>query len=208
MTSDTAPAAAVPRGRRGRPGNDREHVLAVAVALFIEKGYDATSVADLADRLGVTKSALYHHFSSKEELLGLALDDALTALEGVFDEPSDDAGAQLERVLRGAVRVLVEKLPEVTLLLRVRGNGRVEQAALERRRAFDHRVSEVVTRAQDEGMLRPDVDPAVATRLVFGMVNSLTEWYRPGGALDADALADAVLATALEGLRPRPIRAP
>ena len=198
----------MPRGRRGRPGNDREHVLAVAVALFIEKGYDATSVADLADRLGVTKSALYHHFSSKEELLGLALNDALTALEGVFDEPFDDAGAQLERVLRGAVRVLVEKLPEVTLLLRVRGNGRVEQAALERRRAFDHRVSEVVTRAQDEGMLRPDVDPAVATRLVFGMVNSLTEWYRPGGALDADALADTVLATALEGLRPRPIRAP
>ncbi|WP_431797198.1 TetR/AcrR family transcriptional regulator [Microbacterium kunmingense] len=208
MTSQPAPADAAPRGRRGRPGNDREHVLAVAVALFIEKGYDATSVADLADRLGVTKSALYHHFSSKEELLGLALDDALTALEGVFDEPSGDAGAQLERVLRGAVRVLVEKLPEVTLLLRVRGNGRVEQAALERRRAFDHRVSEVVTRAQDEGMLRPDVDPAVATRLVFGMVNSLTEWYRPGGALDADALADTVLATALEGLRPRPIRAP
>lgn len=208
MTSDTAPANAVPRGRRGRPGNDREHVLAVAVALFIEKGYDATSVADLADRLGVTKSALYHHFSSKEELLGLALDDALTALEGVFDEPPGDAGAQLEQVIRGAVRVLVEKLPEVTLLLRVRGNGRVEQAALERRRAFDHRVSEVVTRAQDEGMLRPDVDPAVATRLVFGMVNSLTEWYRPGGALDADALADTVLATALEGLRPRPIRAP
>lgn len=208
MTSQPAPADAAPRGRRGRPGNDREHVLAVAVALFIEKGYDATSVADLAERLGVTKSALYHHFSSKEELLGLALDDALTALEGVFDEPPGDAGAQLEQVIRGAVRVLVEKLPEVTLLLRVRGNGRVEQAALERRRAFDHRVSEVVTRAQDEGMLRPDVDPAVATRLVFGMVNSLTEWYRPGGVLDADALADTVLATALEGLRPRPLRAP
>lgn len=208
MTSDTAAAGAAPRGRRGRPGNDREHVLAVAVALFIEKGYDATSVSDLADRLGVTKSALYHHFSSKEEMLGLALDDALTALEGVFDEPASDAGAQLERVIRGAVAVLVQKLPEVTLLLRVRGNGAVEQAALERRRAFDHRVAEVVAHAQSEGMLRPDVDAAVATRLVFGMVNSLTEWYRPGGALDADSLADAVLATALEGLRPRPLREP
>lgn len=203
MTSDTAPAGAAPRGRRGRPGNDREQVLAVAVTLFIEKGYDATSVADLANRLGVTKSALYHHFSSKDELLGLALDDALTALEGVFDHPVSEAGAQLERVIRGAVGVLVQKLPEVTLLLRVRGNSPVEHAALERRRAFDHRVTEVVTRAQDEGMLRPDVDAAVATRLVFGMVNSLTEWYRPGGALDADSLADAVLATALEGLRPR-----
>jgi AcrR family transcriptional regulator len=201
MASPTDTAA--PRGRRGRPGYDRDRVLAVAVALFIEKGYDATSVSDLAERLGLTKSALYHHFASKEELLALALDEALTALEAVLDEPAADAGERLERVIRGAVRVLVDKLPEVTLLLRVRGNGPVERAALERRRAFDHRVAEVVSRAQREGMLRADVDAAVATRLVFGMVNSLTEWYRPGGAVGPEALAEAVLSTALDGLRPR-----
>lgn len=197
--SDTATA----RGRRGRPGYDRDRVLAVAVALFIERGYDATSVSDIAERLGLTKSALYHHFAAKEELLALALDEALTALEAVLHAPATNAGERLERVIRGAVRVLVDKLPEVTLLLRVRGNGPVEVAALERRRSFDHRVAEVVKDAQREGMLRADVDPAVATRLVFGMVNSLTEWYRPGGPLGSEALADAVLSTALEGLRTR-----
>ncbi|MDW4573980.1 hypothetical protein R8Z57_14460 [Microbacterium sp. M3] len=72
------------------------------------------------------------------------------------------------------------------------------------RRVFDHRVTEVVRRAQDEGHLRADVDPAVATRLVFGMVNSLTEWYRPGGALDAEQLSTVVLSTALDGLRTPP----
>lgn len=203
-TSASTRADEASRSRRGRPGYDRRQVLAVAVDLFNEKGYDATSVADLAAGLGLTKSALYHHFPSKEHVLEQALNVALTALEDVLDDPAaeaDSAAAQLSHVIRGAVVVLVEKLPYVTLLLRVRGNSEVETRALERRRVFDQRVTAVVDRAQTEGLLRPDIDPAVATRLVFGMVNSLTEWYRPGGPLDADEIAATVLATALDGLQ-------
>ena len=55
--------------------------------------------------------------------------------------------------------------------------------------------------AGDEGDVRPDVDPAVTSRLLFGAVNSLTEWYRPGRGLDADALADALVTTTFSGLR-------
>lgn len=205
-----APATPVPSStatpRRGRPGYDRAQVLAVAVALFNEQGYDATSVADLAARLGLTKSALYHHFDSKEQLLSLALDEALSSLEGVLDEPEALAGTAVERlaaVLRGAVRVLVDKLPYVTLLLRVRGNSDVERAALERRRAFDHRVTMLVGEAQAAGLVRADVDGAVATRLLFGMVNSIVEWYRPGGAVDRERLAHDVVTVALDGMRTR-----
>jgi hypothetical protein len=49
--------------------------------------------------------------------------------------------------------------------------------------------------------VRPDVDPAVTSRLLFGTVNSLTEWYRPDGGLSADDLADALVATTFDGLR-------
>jgi AcrR family transcriptional regulator len=190
--------------RRGRPGYDRDQVLTVAVTLFNEQGYDATSVADLASRLGLTKSALYHHFDSKEQLLALALDEALDGLEGVLDAPDaavDDPAERLGAVLRGAVRVLVDKLPHVTLLLRVRGNSDVERAALERRRAFDHRVTALVVEAQRAGQVRADVDGAVATRLLFGMVNSIVEWYRPTGPVDRDRLAHDVVAVALDGMR-------
>ncbi|WP_106816933.1 TetR/AcrR family transcriptional regulator [Microbacterium timonense] len=192
--------------RRGRPGYDRGQVLEIAVALFNEQGYDATSVSDLAARLGLTKSALYHHFDSKEQLLALALDEALDGLEGVLDEPEAVRGSEVERlgaVLRGAVRVLVDKLPYVTLLLRVRGNSAVERAALERRRAFDHRVAGLVAQAQQAGQVRADVDDAVATRLIFGMVNSIVEWYRPGGPVDRERLAHDVVAVALDGMRTR-----
>jgi AcrR family transcriptional regulator len=158
----------------------------------------------LAARLGLSKSAIYHHVASKDELLELALGQALDGLEGVLREEAALQGAASDRlahVLRGAVRVLTDKLPYVTLLLRVRGNTEVERTALARRRAFDRAVAALVVEARDEGSLRSDVDPGVATRLLFGMINSIVEWYRPGGAEGADQLAEDVLTVAFDGLR-------
>jgi len=190
--------------RRGRPGHSLESLLDVAVAVFNERGYDATSMDELATRLGITKSAIYHHVPSKVELLRLALDRALDGLFAVTEEAGATTGRaidRLEHVVRGSVGVLTAELPYVTLLLRVRGNSDVEQAALERRREFDRVVTELVAAAEDEGDVRPDVDPAVTGRLLFGAVNSLTEWYRPDGGLSADALADALVTTTFDGLR-------
>jgi AcrR family transcriptional regulator len=198
------PPATAPR--RGRPGYDRAQILGVAVGLFNEQGYGATSVADLAARLGLTKSALYHHFDSKEQLLAEALDHALSALEGVLTEPEATVGTPAERlgfVLHAAVEVLIERLPSVTLLLRVRGNSATEREALERRRAFDQQVTALVNEAQAAGLVRSDIDGAVTTRLVFGMINSVVEWYRPAGPIDRERLAHDVVTIALDGMRTR-----
>jgi hypothetical protein len=99
------------------------------------------------------------------------------------------------------VLVLADRLPFVTLLLRVRGNTKVERAALARRREFDLVVTDLVKLAEAEGDVRPDVDPAVAARLLFGTVNSLIEWYRPRRGSSATELADAVCKMAFDGLR-------
>ena len=190
--------------RRGRPGYDRQGVLDIAVRAFNEYGYDATSMGTLATRLGLSKSAIYHHFDSKERLLAAALDEALGGLEGVLVEPGAVAGgpaARLQYVLDRAVHVLVERLPYVTLLLRLRGNTPIERAALDRRRDFDRAVTALVVEAQDAGELRPDIDARVAERLLFGMINSIVEWYRPEGPEDAARLAADVLAVAVDGLR-------
>lgn len=190
--------------RRGRPGYDQESLLAVAVRVFNERGYDGTSMEDLSRTLGITKSAIYYHVRSKQELLGLALDRALDGLSAVVAEAEGGDGRavdRLEQLVRGSVEVLVERLPFVTLLLRVRGNTEVERAALARRRELDHVVTDLVEQAVAEGDVRDDVDPAVTARLVFGTVNSLVEWYRPGGSMSAAELADAVCALAFGGLR-------
>ncbi|MGW7537237.1 TetR family transcriptional regulator [Amycolatopsis sp. NPDC054798] len=194
----TAPA------RRGRPGYDLESLLQVAVKLFNDRGYDGTSMEDLSRKLGITKSAIYHHVPSKEELLRLAVDRALDGLFEVAESTEALDGRaidRLEHLVRGSVLVLADRLPFVTLLLRVRGNTKAERAALARRREFDHLVTDLVKQAEAEGDVRPDIDPAIAARLLFGTVNSLIEWYRPRRGASAEELADAVCKMAFDGLR-------
>ncbi len=187
--------------RRGRPGYDLDSLLPIAVEVFNERGYDGTSMEDLAARLGISKSAIYHHVSAKAELLRLATDRALDALASVVDAPEGDTAMQrLEYVVRGSVGVLTAELPFVTLLLRVRGNTDVERRALSRRRQLDHQLTDLVRAAVDEDSLPAGIDPAVTARLIFGTVNSLVEWYRPSRTLRTDDLADAVVALVLGGL--------
>jgi AcrR family transcriptional regulator len=189
------------------PRYDAESLVAVAAAVFTERGYDGTSMEDLARAAGITKSAFYHHVASKEELLRRCLDRGLDGLFAVLERAEADSGpamAVLERVLRGSIGVLVEELPYVTLLLRVRGNTEIERSAVARRREFDHRVAELVAAAARGGDLPEGIDPELCARLLFGMINSVTEWYSPAGELDADALADAVVILALYGLRRAP----
>lgn len=203
----SASAITAPRPRRGRPGYDRAQVLDIAVRLFNEQGYDATSVSALAAELGLSKAALYHHFASKEQILEIALDDALGGLESVLEGALADEGTAASRlvtVIAGAVRVLTGRLPQVTLLLRVHGNSEIERAALERRRVFDQRVAHLVAQAQAEGALRRDIRPSVTTRLMFGMINSIIEWYRPAHtSLTPDELVDDVTRVIFDGLRAR-----
>ena len=190
--------------RRGRPGHDLDAVLSAAVRLFNERGYDATSMFDIAESLGITKSSVYHHISGKEQLLQMAMDRALDGLFEAAEEVGDldlPALDRLERLIRRSVLVLAERFEFVTVLLRVRGNTEVEQHALVRRREFDAIVTNLVKQAQTEGSVRVDVDPATAARLLLGMVNSLTEWYKPRPGGSVDAIADAVTAIAFEGLR-------
>ncbi len=200
----TAIAADGAQRRRGRPGNDLESVLRAAVEVFNERGYDGASMEHLSKRLGVAKSAIYHHVSGKEELLQLALDRALDGWSQAaeharaLDEP---AVARLEALVRGTVAVLEAQLPYVTLLLRVRGNTAVERAALERRKSFDRLVAELVAEAERDGDIRPDIDPRDTARLLFGMINSIVEWYRPGRRTPGQpTLADTVCAVAFDGL--------
>jgi len=185
---------------------DRDRVVDVAVKVFTERGYDGTSMADIARALGVHKSSIYHHVASKEQLLEDAVKRALNALHGVLAEPGATSGTAVERlryVVERTVEIMVRQLPEVTVLLRIRGNTPTERWAIARRRDFDRAVQRIVAAAIAEGDLRIDLDTALVTRLIFGMSNSVTEWYQPGGRLSARDMAGAIEAIIFEGLRRR-----
>src|SRR5215217_5486192 len=146
-TEPSAPAPVPPtrvrraRGGAGarRPVYDAASLLAVAVAEFNTRGYDATSMEHLSRAAGITKSSFYHHVSGKEDLLRAALQRALDGLFAILDERHAAVGRAVDRlryIVRRQVEVLQAELPYVTLLLRLRGNTATERWALDRRRAF------------------------------------------------------------------------
>ncbi|GAC1337928.1 MAG: TetR/AcrR family transcriptional regulator [Candidatus Dormibacteria bacterium] len=182
---------------------DRDHVVDVAVRVFHERGFDGTSMADIAQALGIHKSSLYHHISGKEDLLDEAVKRALNALHGMLAEPAAVEGRAVDRlryVVRRTVDIMVRQLPEVTLLLRVRGNTPTERWAVSRRRDFDRAVQTLLAQAIEDGDLRADIEAGLATRLVFGMSNSVTEWYHAGGRLSAQELGEAICLIVFSGL--------
>lgn len=197
-----------------------DSLLSVAVRVFNERGYDGTSMEHLSQAAGISKSSIYHHVRGKEELLRRGISRALDGLFAVLEEPRAREGRAVERlehVTRRTVEVLMSELPYVTLLLRVRGNTETEIWAMSRRREFDQRVAELVKQAAADGDLRSDVDARLATRLLFGMINSIAEWYRPDraplngasggnsaastGSATSAQVAEAVIRTAFAGLR-------
>ncbi|PRZ44215.1 TetR family transcriptional regulator [Antricoccus suffuscus] len=203
----------VPSGAMTKPVRRKQHdansLLQVAVRVFNERGYDGTSMEHIALAAGITKSSIYHHVDGKEALLGLALDRAIDALDGAFlpaGQALEDFGAPIvaiDGVVRRTTKALLDDIEVITLFLRVRGNSPTELKAIDKRRDFDKRVSELVTLAADAGDIRADLDPPVITKLVFGAINSLIDWYKPGGRLTDDQVVDHVSALVLDGLRHR-----
>jgi len=198
----TTPTPTQP-ARRGRPGYDRQTLVDMCVKVFNRHGYEATSMGMLATELGISKSAIYHHVKTKEEILQDALDDALDGLEAVMEEAEQTEGPAQDKIaalIRGAVEVLVTRQSSVTLLLRLRGNSEVETAALARRRNLTTRLARLIDDAQSEGSVRTTTGPKVLARLVFGTINSLVDWYDAEKSAGANQTGDILVDLIFQGI--------
>lgn len=182
---------------------DMDAIVDIAVQVFLRRGYDGASLDQVAAAAGITKASIYYHAEGKEALLARGAGRALDALFAVLAEPAALEGRQIDRlkhVIRRTVEITVKRLPEVALLLRVRGNTETERWILEQRRRFDRLVAKIVGEAQAKGQIRADIEAGLVTRLLFGMLNSITEWYRPGGGLSTDDIVAAATRIAFDGL--------
>jgi AcrR family transcriptional regulator len=184
---------------------DIDSLTDIALRVFAERGYDGASMDDVARAAGITKASIYHHVSGKEALLERGLGRALDALFAILDEPGareGSAGERLRVIIARVAETTLRLLPELTVLFRVHGASRSERNALERRRAFDRHVTAIIAQAQRDGDLRTDLDPRLVARLVFGMSNSVVEWYR-SGSLTHEAIGRAIVAITFEGITRR-----
>jgi len=184
---------------------DIDSLTDVALRVFAERGYDGASMDDVARAAGITKASIYHHVSGKEALLERGLGRALDALFAILDEPAANEGraiGRLRHIVERVAETTLRLLPELTVLFRVHGSSKSERTAVERRRAFDRLVTDIIAQAQREGDVRGDLEPRLVARLIFGMSNSVVEWYR-SGSLSREAIAQAVVAVAFDGVTTR-----
>ena len=196
-------SAAQESAKPKRAAYDIDSIGDVALEVFRVRGYDATSMEDLARAAGVTKPAFYHHVGSKEELLARGLTKALDALFAMLQEPealTGTASVRLRHIIGRIVELEDSLLAPVTVLLRSRGTTEAERQALARRRSFDNHVAALITEGQQDGSLRSDIDPNLMARLLIGMATWVIEWYQPGGRWTVDDVAKAVVEMASTGM--------
>jgi AcrR family transcriptional regulator len=182
----------------------RARMCRTAAQLFRDRGYDATSVSDVARALGMTKAGLYHHFDSKEALL---FEIMMYGLERVRDEviipvrDMPDPEARLRQLIVRHARIATRGQGAVTQLgdeigaLPPGARKQIEQ----RMRVYVDLIRNTLVELKAVGRLR-DVDPTVATFSLLGMIMWLPRWFRQGGRLDQETVANEIAAFALGGL--------
>jgi TetR/AcrR family transcriptional regulator, cholesterol catabolism regulator len=181
----------------------REELTRVAARLFAERGYQGTSLADLAEALGLQKPSLYHHIDSKEDLLWeVAWDGAEAFHAGLDGVPASlPATDRIRLALRAHLAAVAGQLDVATIFVRewryLEGGRR--DAFLAERRRYEDRVRELFREGVERSELRTDLDLATATLLFLSAANWAYTWLRPGS--DTDALADRLYAALLDGMR-------
>jgi AcrR family transcriptional regulator len=182
----------------------REELVSVAARLFAERGYHGTSMADLAEAMGVQKGSLYSLTGSKQELLVLVTREGAAAFHAALDAVPEDDGAPLDRIrraLRGHLAVVAAQVNAATVFTREwRFLEEPERTAFRtERRRYEERWGDLLREAAERGALRSDLDVEAAVLLVLSAANWAYTWIRPGA--DTDALADRFFAILLDGVR-------
>jgi TetR/AcrR family transcriptional regulator, cholesterol catabolism regulator len=181
---------------RARYDARRRAVVDAAARLFAERGFHATSMADLVEATGLTAGGLYHYIGSKDALLVAICDELMEPLLDRARAIAADEDAPAVEVLRRLVREWtshVERNRHHMLVFNqerhVLERGAQWREVRRQRKAFEELLAEVFERGARDGTLDFD-DPGLAQRALLGMVNHTAQWLRPGGRLSAGQVAD------------------
>ncbi len=183
---------------------DRDHILEAAALIFSQKGYHAASMQDIAEAVRLQKASLYHHFSSKQEILFDLLERALDLLieqqEAVMGLPLQPE-EKLRQAMKAYMQILTDHQALSSVLL-------LEHRSLEP----ELRLRHIPKRDRYEGLWRAliqegknarvfdSADSKFAARALLGVMNWTITWYKPGGTLTAEQIANEYADLLLRGL--------
>lgn len=184
----------------------REFILDASVRLFHERGYDRTSVREIAEAVGIQKASLYYHFPAKEAILE-AIHERFMGILFARGSKRQDAGGAADDLLGGYIDDLLLMMrdfrPYVEVFFRERYvlTGEVWDRVRDPRRRYESYIKDAITAGIKEGVFRSDIDPLIATYGIFGMCNWSYQWFDPAGRMSAEEIADQFKTIVIDGMR-------
>lgn len=185
-------------------GDRLAEIYRTAAQIILRKGYDATSVNDIANALGMTKAGLYHYINGKKELLFDIMNFGLDELDEEVVKPArsiTDTTARLRFIIANHARLVTRGQGAITILV-----DEITALAPAQSRKITHRkrtyfdcLRDTVSQLKAEGKLQ-DVDTTAAAFSLLGMINWLSRWYRQDGELTEAQAAEQIVKIALHGL--------
>lgn len=168
-----------------------------------EQGYHATTLDDIAERLGIRKTALYHYFPDKDAILYACHRESLAELDRLIQDSAVCCASRRERLaflIREHVRVMTEKLEGSPLAFEVSALSPERRAeVIAGRDRYERVLRDVVAEGVERGEFRP-VDPKIAVFAILGAINWIARWYSPLGGARAPDLGDQFADLLLRGL--------
>ena len=192
MPSDGVQTTVSPHVRSKRERR-RAEILRAALRAFREKGYHSTTLDDIAEHVGVCKTALYHYFPDKEAILYECHRESLAEVRrllAIAGKSTDSASARLSLVIREHVRVMIETLEGSPLAFEVTALSLEHQdEVIQARDKYERGLRKIIDDGIGTGEFR-QVDSKIAVFAMLGAINWIARWYRPDGAIRAPELGE------------------
>jgi AcrR family transcriptional regulator len=192
-----------------RPRDQRYHeILERAARLIFQRGYEATSMQDIAESCGLTKAGLYHHIKTKETLLLAIMHYGMDLFEdkvlAQVSHIADPVARLRETMARNITLVTLDSSKEVTIILHEHQTltGASKQEINMRKKRYVGFLEAGFRQALERGQIRP-VDPTLAAFSFLGVVLWTYKWYRAEGKISPQQLSDGMIDLFFEGLMPR-----
>jgi len=181
-----------------------DHIYRVAAEIMCEKGFEATSMNDIADAVGLTKAGVYHYIRGKEDLLFEIMSFGMDMVDEDVIAPAraeTDAELRLRTIVERHAKRIMEQGGAVTVLLEEMSSltAAHQRVIRNRKREYFELVRATMEELRKEGKLR-EVDATVAAFGLIGIVLWTSRWYRRGGSLSPQQAAGDLVEIAMSGV--------
>ena len=190
----------------GKNVNNRfDQIKKAAIRLFNEYGFKGTSVEMIAQEVGLLKGSLYHHIKSKDDLLLNVFEDVLEDVNATLkqivdsDLPSDK---KLKHAIKNHIEKQIKYFDEYRLYLQERRflPPKFETKYTMKRKLNESYIDAILEEGIEQGVFRVDLDVRLTTLTLFGMLNWMTQWYKPHGRLSLQEITESISDLALRSI--------